>query len=93
MDQLDLFATATQDARSWALRARTLANRALCDDQENALTVTAVQFDSAAQYLVHGDTASARAALRAAGNYAGSEEGGAPKVAEAARTILASLPA
>jgi len=90
---MDLITTATQNARTWALHARTLANRACTDDQENALTVTAVQLDSAAEYLLHGDTPSARAALRVADNYADSEEGCAPNLAEAARTILASLPA
>lgn len=89
----DLFTTATQDARTWALRTRTLANRAVCDDQEAALTVAAVQLDSAAEYLLHDDTHSARTALRAAANYAGSDEGCAPKIAAAVHTILAGLPA
>ncbi|MEU4095538.1 hypothetical protein [Streptomyces sp. NPDC026673] len=93
MDQLDLFTAATQGARTWALRTRTLANRSPCDDQEAALRVAAVQFDSAAEYLVHGDTVSARTALRAAHNYAASEEGCAPRVAAAATSLLDGLTA
>ncbi|MDX2849252.1 hypothetical protein PV342_12435 [Streptomyces sp. PA03-3a] len=88
MDQLDLF---TAGAGTWAMRTRTLANRSPCDDQEAALRVAAVQFDSAAEYLAHGDTASARTALRAAHNYAASEEGCAPRVAAAASSLLAGL--
>jgi hypothetical protein len=79
-------------ARKWATRTRAL-NRAVCDDQEHALTVAAVQLDSAAQYLRHGDVGKARDALRIASNYAGSEEATAPRIAEAARTLLAAIPA
>ncbi|MET7890047.1 hypothetical protein [Streptomyces mirabilis] len=80
-------------ARKWATRTRALANRAVCDDQEMALTVAAVQFDSAAQFLEHGDAEKARDALRVASNYADSEEASAPRIAEAARTLLAAIPA
>ncbi|MGW1624658.1 hypothetical protein [Streptomyces sp. NPDC002172] len=90
--QLDLTAVEAA-ARRWATRARALVNRATCDDQENALGVTAFQFDSAAQYLDRGDTDKAREALRAARNYAGSEEATAPKLAEAADTLLDNLQA
>ncbi|MFD3455812.1 hypothetical protein ACFWVC_26990 [Streptomyces sp. NPDC058691] len=93
MAQLDLFTAATQGARTWALRTRTLANRSPCDDQEAALRVAAVHFDSAAEYLVHGDTDNARTALRTAHNYGASEEGSAPKVAAAASSLLAGLTA
>ncbi|MET9412159.1 hypothetical protein ABZX90_41555 [Streptomyces sp. NPDC002935] len=80
-------------ASTWANRARALANRAVCDDQEHALTVAAVQFDSATRFLNHGEVGKARDALRIASNYAGSEEAGAPRIAEAARTLLAAIPA
>ncbi|MGW0956728.1 hypothetical protein [Streptomyces sp. NPDC002545] len=80
-------------ARRWASRARALVNRAACDDQESALVVTAVQFDSAATFLDRGDTAKARDALRAARSYAGSEEAMADQLADAASTLLAALPA
>ncbi|MGW3657156.1 hypothetical protein ACWD6R_16340 [Streptomyces sp. NPDC005151] len=80
-------------ARKWATRARALVNRAVCDDQENALGVAAFQFDSAAKFLDHGDTDKARDALRAACSYASCEEANAPQLAAAARTLLAGLPA
>ncbi|MFF3406659.1 hypothetical protein ACFYW8_10665 [Streptomyces sp. NPDC002742] len=79
-------------ARKWATRTRALVNRAVCDDQEHALTVAAIQFDSAAQFLGHGDVDKARDALRIAANYAGSEEASAPRIAEAASTLLAAIP-
>ncbi|WP_327349619.1 hypothetical protein OG772_20265 [Streptomyces sp. NBC_01321] len=80
-------------ARKSATRARALVNRAVCDDQENALRVAAVSFDSAAYFLDRGETDAARDALRAACSYAGCEEAGAPKLAAAARTLLDNLPA
>ncbi|MET7522603.1 hypothetical protein [Streptomyces sp900116325] len=80
-------------ARKSATRARALVNRALCDDQENALGVAAFQFDSAAKFLNRGDTDKARDALRAACSYASCEEAAAPQLAIAARTLLDSLPA
>ncbi|WP_217572607.1 hypothetical protein [Streptomyces sp. GbtcB7] len=80
-------------ARKWATRARALVNRAACDDQENALGVAAFSLDSAAYFLGRGETDAARDALRAACSYAGCEEAGAPQLAEAARTLLSSLPA
>ncbi|MFK0106479.1 hypothetical protein [Streptomyces sp. NPDC091217] len=88
--QLDLTAVEAT-ARRWATRARALVNHATCDDRENALGVAAFQFDSAAQYLDRGDTGKAREALRAARNYAGSEEAMAPELAEAADTLLDNL--
>ncbi|MFF0291077.1 hypothetical protein [Streptomyces sp. NPDC005262] len=80
-------------AHKSATRARALVNRAVCDDQENALGVAAFQFDSAAKFLNRGDTDKARDALRAACSYAGCEEAAAPQLAIAARTVLDSLPA
>ncbi|MDX3766449.1 MULTISPECIES: hypothetical protein [unclassified Streptomyces] len=80
-------------ARKSATSARALVNRAVCDDQENALGVAAFQFDSAAKFLNRGDTDKARDALRAACSYAGCEEAAAPKLAAAARTLLNNLPA
>lgn len=80
-------------ARKSATRARALVNRAVCDDQENALGVAAFEFDSAAKFLNRGDTDKARDALRAACSYAGCEEAAAPQLAAAARTLLDSLPA
>ncbi|MGW4047357.1 hypothetical protein [Streptomyces sp. NPDC004721] len=80
-------------ARRWATRARALVNRAACEDQESALTVTAVQFASAATFLDRGDTTKARDALRAARSYAASEEAMADQLANAASTLLAALPA
>ncbi|WP_406515563.1 hypothetical protein OH809_24845 [Streptomyces sp. NBC_00873] len=80
-------------ARKWATRARALGNRAVCDDQENALSVAAISLDSAAYFLDRGETDAARDALRAACSYAGCEEAGAPQLAAAARTLLDNLPA
>ncbi len=80
-------------ARKLATRARALVNRALCDDQENALGVAAFSFDSAAHFLDRGETDAAREALRAACSYADCEEANAPQLAEAARTLLANIPA
>lgn len=80
-------------ARKWATRARALVNRAVCDDQEHALSVAALSFDSAATLLDRGDTEAARDALRAARSYAGCEEANAPQLAEAARTLMDALPA
>ncbi|MFE2586005.1 hypothetical protein [Streptomyces sp. NPDC059378] len=80
-------------ARRSAARARALINRAACDDQQNALSVAALQFDSAARHLHRGDIDQARESLRAACNYAASEEANAPHLASAARTLLATIPA
>lgn len=91
---LQLDPTAIESAaRKWATRARALTNRAVCDDQENALGVAAFSLDSAAYFLNRGETDAARDALRAASSYASCEEAGAPQLAEAAHTLLASLPA
>ncbi|MFI5799101.1 hypothetical protein [Streptomyces sp. NPDC051677] len=79
--------------RKLAARARALVNRAVCDDQENALGVAAFSFDSAAHFLDRGETHAARDALRAACSYAGCEEANAPQLAEAARTLLTTIPA
>jgi len=80
-------------ARKWATRARALANRAACDDQENALGVAAFSFDSAAYFLDRGETDAARDSLLAARSYASCDEANAPQLAEAARTLLAAVPA
>ncbi|WP_326604304.1 hypothetical protein [Streptomyces sp. NBC_01800] len=80
-------------ARKSATSARALVNRAVCDDQENVLTVAAISLDSAAKFLNRGETDKARDALRAACHYAGCEEAAAPKLAAAARTLLDTLPA
>ncbi|MFB7442866.1 hypothetical protein ACFC01_31935 [Streptomyces mirabilis] len=90
--QLDLTAIEFA-ARKWATRARALTNRAVCDDQENALGVAAFSLDSAAYFLDRGETDAARDSLRAACNYAGCEEANAPQLAEATRTLLDTLPA
>ncbi|MFJ3248416.1 hypothetical protein [Streptomyces sp. NPDC086782] len=80
-------------ARKWATRARALVNKAVCDDQENARAVVAVQLDSAATFLGRGDTDKARDALQAAASYAGSEDAMAPQLAKATRELLDALPA
>ncbi|MFE4424384.1 hypothetical protein [Streptomyces sp. NPDC056817] len=80
-------------ARKWATRARALVNKAVCDDQENARAVVAVQLDSAATFLDRGDMDKARDALSAAASYAGSEEAMAPQLAKATRDLRAALPA
>ncbi|MCX4858289.1 hypothetical protein [Streptomyces canus] len=80
-------------ARKLATRARALINHAACDDQENALGVAAFSFDSAAHLIDRGETDAARDALRAACSYASCEDANAPQLAEAARTLLAALPA
>ncbi|MFF4504870.1 hypothetical protein [Streptomyces sp. NPDC001401] len=96
--QLDL--TALEGAaRKWADRTRQLAIHSPCDVQDAALSVVAIQLNSARHHLGRGDSDKAREALRIARNYASSEEANTPQltgvaqVVEAIRTLQDSLPA
>ncbi|MFD7771653.1 hypothetical protein [Streptomyces sp. NPDC059787] len=80
-------------------RARQLATRSTCEEQDAALGVVAFQLNAAHRHLDRDDISQARTALTTASSYANSEEAntplltGVPQLAQTVRDFLAALPA